>query len=140
VVSLKSIFGDDLYSTETNDSTLTINLLDPKYVNEDNILIEVYPKGQETKKPSPPYIVKKLSKADKDRIKTQLNEISSTTTEENALNKRILAGFFEQNKLFIDASSAYLDAIRLAPDVAEYREAYNNYLLRNGLKELKKAK
>ena len=138
LINLKSIFGDDLYIGETMDTTFTLDLSDAKYVNEDNIIVEVYPKGSPDKKPNPAYIVKKLSKADKDRVKIQLNEIASLTGEENALNKRILAGFFEQNKLLIDAGTAYLEAIKLAPEVDEYKEAYNNFLLRNGLKEEKK--
>jgi hypothetical protein len=83
-------------------------------------------------------MIKKLSKADKDRINVQLNEISAETKEASALNKLILAGFFEQNKLLVDATTAYLQAIQLAPDVPEYQESYNNFLLRNGIKEQKK--
>jgi hypothetical protein len=140
IVTLKSMFGDDLYNTETKAKTVTVDLSDPKFVNEDNIMIEVYPKGQESKKPDPAYMIKKLSTADKDRIKLQLNEISGQTNDASALNKLILAGFYEQNKLLIDASTAYLEAIQLAPDVPDYQEAYNNFLLRNGIKEEKKDK
>jgi hypothetical protein len=85
-------------------------------------------------------MLKKLSTADKERIKVQLNEISGQTDDASALNKLILAGFYEQNKLLIDASTAYLEAIRLAPEVPDYQEAYENFLLRNGIKEEKKDK
>jgi hypothetical protein len=138
VVTLKSMFGDDLFNTETTAKTVVINLLDPKFVNEDNIIVEIYPKGKESKRPDPPYMVKKLSSADKERIKAQLNEISGEAYDASALNKLILAGFYEQNKLLIDAATAYLQAIELAPDVPEYQEDYHNFLLRNGLKEEKK--
>jgi hypothetical protein len=137
VVQLKSMFGDDLHTTETTSNTVAINLADTKFVNEDNIIVEIFPKGKEDKKPDPPYMVKKLSTADKDRIKLQLGEVASQTNNKTALDQLILAGFFEQNKLLIDASSAYLHAIRLAPDVQEYQDAYNNFLLRNGIKEEK---
>ena len=55
--------------------------------------------------------------------------------EPNALNKLLIAGFYEQNKLLIDAGTAYLEAIKLAPDVPQYKEAYNDFLLRYGLKK-----
>ena len=140
VVNLKSMFGDDLFTTETKEKTLAINLDDPRYKDEDNIIIEIYPKGQPNKKPEPAYMVKKLSAADKDRIKTMLNEISSATEEKTALSYLILAGFYEQNKLLIDAGAAYHEAMKLAPDVPEYQEDYNNFLLRNDIKHEKKEK
>jgi hypothetical protein len=135
VVVLKSMFGDDLFKTTTTDNTVSIDLADAKFANEDNIIIEIYPEGQESKAPDPPFMVKKLSTADKDRIKLQLNEFAGTTDQESALNKLLLAGFYEQNKLLIDATAAYLEAIELAPDVEEFKEDYNNFLLRNGIKE-----
>jgi hypothetical protein len=139
VITLKSMFGDDLYKSEATDKPVTVNLADPKFANEDNILVLVVPKStQADKEPEAEYMLKRLSKADKDRIKLQLNEISGQTDANSALNKLILAGFYEQNKLLIDATTAYLQAIALAPDVADYQEAYTNFLLRNGLKEEKK--
>jgi hypothetical protein len=140
VVNLKSVFGDDLGVRETTDTTMTFNLADKSFINEDNIIIEIFPKGEPNKRPDPPYMVKKLSPADKQRIKVQLNEIAPLTTEETALNKIILAGFYEQNKLLIDANAAYMDAMKLAPDVQQIREDYQSFLLRNGIKEVKKNK
>jgi hypothetical protein len=140
-VSLKSMFGDDLLSTETNESTLTIDLNDAKFQNEDNITVEVYAKGQQTKKTEAAYMVKRLSTADKKRIDTLLKEIQTETMDTtSALNQLILAGFYEQNKLLIDATTAYLQAIKLAPDVQQYKDDYNNFLLRNQMKEVKKDK
>jgi cytochrome c-type biogenesis protein CcmH/NrfG len=46
-----------------------------------------------------------------------------------------MAGFYEENKLFVDAIGAYEEAIKLAPDVPTYKEAYEEYLLRNKLKK-----
>ena len=57
----------------------------------------------------------------------------SEVDEETALNKYILAGFYEENNLLIDALTSYEEAIELAPDVESYKEAYVEFLLRNGL-------
>ena len=54
--------------------------------------------------------------------------------EQTALNKFILAGFYEENFLFIDAVAAYEEAIRLAPEVVDYKEAYDDFLIRHGMK------
>jgi cytochrome c-type biogenesis protein CcmH/NrfG len=60
--------------------------------------------------------------------------------QETALNKFIMAGFYEENKLFVDAIGAYEEAIKLAPDVPTYKEAYEEYLLRNKLKPVEPSK
>lgn len=140
VVNLKSMFGDDLLSTETADNKLTINLSDKEFEQEDNIIVEVYPKGHAELKPNPAYMIKRLSAADKARINAQMKEIDEVAKDTSALNQLILAGFFEQNKLFIDAGTAYLKAVELAPDVQQYKDNYNNFLIRNGIKDVKKDK
>jgi hypothetical protein len=140
VVTLKSMFGDELFKTETTKETVSLHLADPSFINEDNIIVEVYPKGQENKAPDPPYMVKRLSAADRERIKPMLAELAGQADQKSALSKLSLAGFYEQNKLIIDAGSAYLEAMQLAPDVPEYREYYKEFLIRNNIITEKKDK
>lgn len=134
VVRLNSMFGDDLDQYEVRDTTLVINLHVPKLANEDNILVTILSKN-DSEKASESFMLKKLSAADKVRIKSALSEIAAVTAEETALSKLYLASFFEQNSLLIDAATAYQQAIRLAPDVPYFQEAFNNFLTRNGLRD-----
>ena len=67
------------------------------------------------------------------QLKSELSDLN--LNEETALNKYILAGFYEQQNLLINAIGAYEDAIRLAPDVDTYKEAYQEFLLRKQLKD-----
>ena len=53
------------------------------------------------------------------------------------MNKVVLASFYEQNKLLIDAITAYEEAIKLAPDDPTYKDYYEEFLLRNKLKVIK---
>ncbi len=135
VVIFNSMFGDELNKIETNDHHVTVNLDDQHFVNEDNILVTVYSKTDKSKV-SDEYTLKRLSKADKERIKSLLNEIAADTSEPNAFNKFILAGFYEENGLLIDATSYFLEAIKLAPDVTNYTEDYDAFLLRHNIKKL----
>jgi hypothetical protein len=132
VVTFKSMFGDELNKIETADNFAIVDLDDKNFLNEDNILITVESKANRNKT-SADYTIKKLSKADKDRIKTSFAEISKQTAEPTAVNKLVMAGFFEQNNLLIDAIPYYQEAIKLAPDVPEYKEMYNDFLLRHGI-------
>ena len=133
VVTFKSIFGDDLSVMETKEGGITVDLYDEKFKNEDNILVQVTPKKGDASTPDS-YSLKKLSVADKDRIKQSLHEIERPLADSTALNRFVLAGFYEENNLLIDAATAYQEAIRMAPDVTFYQDAFNTFLIRTGWK------
>ncbi|HEX8038826.1 MAG TPA: hypothetical protein VF490_06730 [Chryseosolibacter sp.] len=133
IVRLNSMFGDELDRFEVRDTTLELNLATDKLMNEDNILVEVSSKDQKDVA-SESFMLKKLSSADKARISSSLSHIASQTSEQTALNNLFLASFFEDNKLLIDAATAYQEAIRLAPNVPYFQQAFNDFLSRNGLK------
>ncbi len=132
-ILLKNMFDDELMKTETPETSLQVDLSDPKFANETAILVEVKSKN-DSKSKSEQHLIKKLSQADHDRVKKSLAEITGDVQEETALNKFILAGFYEENKLFIDAITSYEQAIKMAPDVPSYKEAYEEFLLRNKFK------
>ncbi len=132
-IILKNMFDDELMKAETPETSLQIDLNDSKFANETAILVEVKSKS-DSKSKSEQHLIKKLSQVDHDRIKKSLAEIMGDVQEETALNKFILAGFYEENKLFIDAITSYEQAIKMSPDVPSYREAYDEFLLRNKFK------
>ncbi|UXE66629.1 MAG: hypothetical protein KA713_19670 [Chryseotalea sp. WA131a] len=132
-VVAKNMFGDELMKIETPENAIQINRNDPKFMNED-ILIEVRSKGDK-KKTDKSYLLRRLSSERQNLIKKLIAEMGEDIQQETALNKFIMAGFYEENKLFVDAIGAYEEAIKLAPDVPTYKEAYEEYLLRNKLKK-----
>lgn len=133
IVVINNMFGEELAKVETPESMLRVDLTDPKFANENAVLVQVYEKNDPNKK-SAEKLIKKLSPAEQDKIKVSLGEIMGEVSEQTALNKFILAGFYEENHLFIDAVAAYEEAIRLAPDVPSYQEAYDDFLIRHGMK------
>ena len=136
VVIVKNMFDEELVKLETPENFVVIDRTDPKLANDEALLIEVKSKA-DAKSKSEQHLVKKLSIARQESVKKMSDEMGSDMKEETALNKFILAGFYEENKLFIDAITAYEQAIKLAPDVPTYREAYEEFLLRNKLKNPK---
>ncbi|MBT1687550.1 hypothetical protein [Dawidia soli] len=130
VVKFNSMFDDELATIETAENNLTIDLSDAKFANEDNIIVVVSSKSEPKK--SDPYTLKRLSKADKERIK---NELAGQTQEQTAIAKLMLAAFYEKNGLLIDAGTAYQDAIKLEPNVADFKQSYEEFLIGNGLKK-----
>lgn len=134
-VEFNSMFGDELAKMETAEGFVKVNLNDSKFKIEDNIYVVVSSLSDATKV-SDRFIIKRLSKGDKERIKVALNQIEGVTSEENALGLYILAGFYESNLLLIDAITCYQKAIALEPDA--YKDSFKEFLIRNALVETKK--
>jgi hypothetical protein len=134
IVTVRNMFDDELAQLETPEASYQIDLTDPKFSKENALLIEVKAKN-DPKQVSKQHLIKKLAPAEQESVKKSLNEIMGEVQEQTALNKFILAGFYEENNLFIDAISAYEEAIKLAPDVTSYREAYDDFLIRHGIKK-----
>lgn len=140
-VIAKNMFGDELMKIETPENVIQINRNDPKFKEPksgelQDILIEVRSKGDK-KKISESHLIKRISAERQGAIKKLIGEMGEDIMQETALNKFIMAGFYEENRLFIDAISAYEQAIKLAPDVPTYKEAYDEFLLRNRLRDPK---
>jgi hypothetical protein len=133
VITLKNMFEDVLAKDETAKNSYEVDLSDEKYANENAILIEVTSKADPSLKSSQ-HLIKKLGASDQEKVATALKELNGQVSEETALNRMILGGFYEENHLLIDAITAYQEAIRLAPDVPTFRESYEEFLVRNNLK------
>lgn len=133
IVTVVNMFEDELGVYETRQNNLQLDLNDKKFANENAILVTVRSKA-DGKQISKAHMIKRLGATEQAGIQKSLAEINGDIQAKTALNSFILAGFYEQNKLFIDAIGAYEDAISLAPDVTAYQESFEAFLQRNGLK------
>jgi hypothetical protein len=131
-IQFNSMFGDELDRHELSDTSFVVNLGKGKFSNEDNIIVKVFSSTDPTID-SKEFVVKKVSVADKNRLSKDLEEMKSLIAEKTALNHFYLANFYEQNSLLIDAATAYQNAIRTAPDVQQFRLAFERFIIRNGL-------
>lgn len=132
-VTLRNMFDDELMKFETPESSYRLDLTDPKFAKENAILIQVKSKN-DPKQVSKQHLIKKISPAEQAVVKKSLTEISADVSEATALNKLLLAGFYEEKNLLIDAIVAYEEAIKLAPDVPTFKEGYDDFLVRHGMK------
>jgi hypothetical protein len=134
MVTFNTMFGDELVTRETSDTWLEIDLSDPIFGTESNIVVNVTSKTDRNQK-SKDYTLKKVSKANRDKLKAPYAELAAATAEHTAINKLYQAGFFEQNNLLIDAGTALQEAAKLEP---AYQQAYTDFLVRNNIKKLVK--
>jgi hypothetical protein len=135
VITLRNMFDDELAKIETPETKYTVDLTDARLAKENAILIEVSSRT-DARQVSKQHLLKRLAPAEEESVKKAMGDIANELNEQTALNKLIMAGFYEENRLYIDAITAYEEAIRLAPDVPSYREAYEEFLLRRGIKKI----
>ena len=130
VVTLMDFMEEELMKMETPETSVKLDLSDPKLAKVTNFLVQVASKA-DSKAHSDGNAVKRLTAAEHDKIKKSYEEIAADVKEESAFSKYLLAGFYEQHGLLIDAMTAYEEAVRLAPDVESFVEARNEFLYRN---------
>ena len=133
ILTVRNFYEDELLKMETAEPVAVLDLA-PYYVKENGVLIDVKAKN-DPKAHSKAYTINKLSKSDQARIKQLLSEVTDATAEQTALNHYLMAGFYEENKLLVDAIAAYEEAIKLAPEVDMFKESYQEFLIRNGIKK-----
>jgi len=132
-VTVLNLFGDELKRVDVEEKSIQLKMNDFAY--EKNLLVRVSSRG--AGKTSKDYAVSRVAGNDKVKVTEAYNQIKGDVVESTAVNELVKASFFEQNGLLLDAASSHLEAIKLAPGVAYYQEAYTNFLYRNGLKEYK---
>lgn len=137
VVTLMDFMEEELQKVETPETSVKLDLSDPKLAKVTNFLVKVSSKA-DSKVHSDGNAVKRMTAAEHEKIKKSYDEIASDVKEETAFSRFILAGFYEQHGLLIDALSCYEDAVRMAPDVESFTEARMDFLIRHNLVEQKK--
>lgn len=133
VVSVNNMFGDELLTVETDKTSFELDLSSDAIAKENVVLLSVSSKEDETVK-SNTHAIKRVIGTDAEKVKNSLNELLAGVEEMSALNHYILAGFYEENGLLVDALTSYEKAIEMSPEVESFQEAYDEFLLRNGLK------
>jgi hypothetical protein len=131
LVTLKDLFEDQIAQFETPETSIRLDLSDPKFFAEHGFLVEISSKS-DPKQVSKQVMITKMAPADREKVKNDLAKVMGDVSEPTALNKFILAGFYEENNLLIDAIGAYEEAVKLEPS---YQDYYDEFLLRNGLKK-----
>ncbi|MEO1049039.1 MAG: hypothetical protein AAFX87_00320 [Bacteroidota bacterium] len=132
VVEFSSMFEDEILKVETKEPSIQLDLASNQFAKENAVIVQVSLKDDASIK-SKKYAIKRLKQTESDRVENDLKDLMTDVSEQTALNKYILAGFYEENNLIVDALTSYREAMELAPDVESYREAYEEFLIRNKL-------
>ncbi len=131
-VTLLDFYEEVIMKFDTPETSLKIDLTDPKLAARTNFLIQVSSKA-DSKAKSEGIAVKRLTGVEQEKMKKAFTEIAAEVKEETPISKFMLAGFYEQHGLLIDALTAYEEAVKMAPDIDSFAEAKNEFLYRNKL-------
>jgi hypothetical protein len=129
-LTLKDMFDEVIMVTETSDNFYKVDFNDSRLKDKDLVIVNVSVKGEKDSN-SGDYGIQKVSADDSQTYKTELDELSAALDPNSSINNLILAEFYEQNNLLLDALTSYETAIQKSPDVDYFKDAYTEFLMRN---------
>jgi hypothetical protein len=138
VVKLKDMFDEPLKNYETTDTFVTVNVNELGLKNQKSFIVTLEPKQAKNKSNTEGKLIKMVDGKRADELEKEFKLVKEEAGDESALSKIILASFCEQNKLYLEAINYFEQATIIEPTVEEYKFAYQNFLDRLGLYNLKK--
>jgi len=126
VVTVKGIFDDVLTQVEVKGIHLVLDLASDPLKNEQSFIIDISVKGEESIS-SKEYIINRINDEEQKQM-TQSPEESGLNT---SMDYVLLAAYYEENNLLIDASNFYQEAMIQSPEVEDFKELYTNFLRRH---------
>jgi hypothetical protein len=127
-LTLKDMFDDVIMVSETSDNHFKVDFTDERLQDKELVIINVSVKGDKASN-SGDYGIQKVSTDASNRYKGDLDAMALDPGI--AINNLILAEFYEQNNLLLDALTSYEIAIQKSPDVDYFKDAYTEFLMRN---------
>jgi len=132
VVNIMNRYEEPVLTKETTATILIVDMNKLNLKDEGVYFWSVYAK-ENPKIRSHDFAISHLAKDKILSVEEAFNALKGELAEETAINNIIMASFYEQNSLFLDAINSYEEAIKIAPDVNAYKMAYKNFLDRLGL-------
>jgi hypothetical protein len=134
-VKLMNIFDEVLYTTETTSPSVTLDLTPYNLPKEKNLFLVVSSK-EDSNIDTEKINLKSLEAKDAE-VSKQASDLKAELSEPTALNKFVLASFYAEQGLIINAVEQYEAAVALEPEVEDYKVAYGEYLVKTQIKKVK---
>jgi len=133
IVTLYDIGEEPINTIETTENNVLIDLSKYNIQNEKSVLCKVSLKGKKeiSSELYPLKYIEDPAKAAS--TEKEVAEVKAELKEETALNKIILASFYEEKGLILEALAAYESALKMEPEVEDYKVAYGKFLERTKL-------
>ncbi len=131
-VRLMNLFDEVIFKTTTNDKQIELNLAG-KDIEGNICLLKVVPVN------NPNVRIEKrkfdiISGNAAIEVNNELSEIESELDLNNALDNFFYATYFEDKGLNLEALHYYEQAMKMEPDVEDYKNAYDEFIVRQNIK------
>jgi hypothetical protein len=138
VVIFENMFDEQVYKVETSNTEIVVDMskLNIKTQEDMTLKYRIEVKGRKIK--SADNSITYVAASKEQKVASELTAIKKENPEDNALNRMVLAAFYEDNGLILNAMEQYQEAMKLEPEVEDYRLAYAQFLERTGLVVIKK--
>ncbi len=131
-ISVQDNYGNQLLSSENNNNYIRIDFSNKNLEKVDIVVISI----KDADGLSNEYSIQRVSKKEDTNFGMIVSELKSSLDDDSAFENLILAEFYEQNNLTLDASTCFEKAMILEPQVTYFRDAYKEFLMRNNFGEL----
>ncbi len=126
-VTIADLYGEVIHTEKITDSFYSLKF--DEIDNESNFYIfQVKQTGNEGVA-SEEYGIRKIGAKDKPEIADNLNTLLADLPEGSPLNNIVLAGFYEENGLLLDALTQYEQAMQGSPEVEDFKVFYEDFLV-----------
>ncbi|MCG8308994.1 MAG: hypothetical protein MI975_16480 [Cytophagales bacterium] len=133
VVTIKDKLDDLIVEKPVTGTSYTIDLNGGQLKGERMIIVNVRARHNSELR-SPDFGIKRLDLEESEVIRNEFASIKMVANANNVVDKLLIASFFEENQLLADAITYYNEAQSISPDPDGFNTLYNNFLIRNGLK------
>ena len=134
-ITMEDLFDEVIYEMESDNNYLSLNLADENLSSHQLISVKVSVIDDENIA-SEKYSIQRINKDEFGKYKTDLEELVAVLDEESPMSHLIMAEFYEGHKLLLDAATSYEQAIKYSGGIDYFKQAYVQFLMRNGWSEV----
>jgi hypothetical protein len=134
-VKLEDMYGEKLMSTPLTDTSYTIDLTKLKPGESYNLHI-TSKENTLYQSDDNPYVIQRPDAKTEKEILNEFASLKPAEGELTAMEAVSIAGFFEEKKLIVNAAEYYEKAMKLEPNVPEFKETYKKFIKENKIGKL----
>lgn len=126
-VVVRNLYDEIILETKTRKPIISLNFSDEKLKDRDMVIISISTNGGG----SNDYSITKVTRDRPGAFVEEIGELWAALDSGSAFDNLVLAEFYEQNNLLLDATTCYEKAMVIEPDVQYFKAIYLEFLMRN---------
>lgn len=139
IVTVKNIFDEEIMKEEVTGNSINLDFTSEQMQNEEGLYIVTVKAKENLDVTSGDIGLKRLTGEDAAQYQEGLTALTSDVDGASPLGKIIMASFYEENGLVVDALTQLEEAIKMSPEVDDFKELRKDLIERNSIKIYKEA-